>query len=620
MIEVKIKSISIQNYKCHKEVLDISLYTITTFVGENDSGKTSIIDFLELMLTNKSPDENDFFHDSEGIFQDEIIGEITLLPNPELRETISSLLNESNELKIKKVITKRESKLFIEKKKYADERLNRFENMKAAELTKLLEDYKLEPQSNQEFRKEIVKKFLEENRVQSEYEFVLDDWRNIAPFLPKLIRYDVNDYRNPQSMIFKTLNEKFSDLIYTYSEEDGSKNFKIGELEKLAEKAEEEINIEANKLKSYIIKYNPDIEDIYIFPEFDFSKALTSISLELIDKKTKSRIVFENRGFGTQKRLFMGIFDWESAVLKNLSGTPVIRCYDEPDNSLHIDAQRKMYKAIREIAESESNQIILCTHSLFLIDSMPTNTINLLKRKEDSTTFFESLKGETELEISQFMTSICREMGLSNSHFFFEKAFILVEGQTEINFLPLAYKKLNNSSFVEDGISIINLGGNGAAADFMKLLMKNKKDLVILFLDSDTRNVKKSDLYRAFDQIQDCNEKEYKKWVDDFFDEKLMLIGEKELEDTFSDDFIAEVLNKHRKKNNSSEWGPDEIKELRKSKKFSDAILAVVAQNCSPNYLNKPQLGRFFAEECTEEIIPDKVKELFKKARTIAGI
>ncbi|MDW7732931.1 MAG: AAA family ATPase [Methanolobus sp.] len=617
---MKIKSMSIQNYKCHKELLDISLYTISTFIGENDSGKTSIIDFLELMLTNKSPNENDFFHDSEGIFQDEIIGEITLLPNPELLETISSLLNESNELKIKKVITKRESKLFIEKKKYADERFNQFENMRAAELTKLLEDYKLEPQSNQEFRKEIVRKFLEENRVQSEYEFVLDDWRNIAPFLPKLIRYDVNDYRNPQSMIFKTLNEKFSDLIYTYSEEDGSKNFIIAELEKLAEIAEEEINNEANKLKSYIIKYNPDIEDIYIFPEFDFSKALTSISLELIDKKTKSRIVFENRGFGTQKRLFMGIFDWESAVLKNLSGTPVIRCYDEPDNSLHIDAQRKMYKAIREIAESESNQIILCTHSLFLIDSMPTNTINLLKRKEDSTTFFESLKGETELEISQFMTSVCREMGLSNSHFFFEKAFILVEGQTEINFLPLAYKKTNNSSFVEDGISIINLGGNGAAADFMKLLMKNKKDLVILFLDSDTRNVKKSDLYRAFDQMQDCNEEEYKKWVDDFFDEKLMLIGEKELEDTFSDDFIAEVLNKHRKKNNSSEWEPDEIKELRKFKKFSDAILAAVAQNCSPNYLNKPQLGRFFAEECTEEIIPDKVKELFKKARTIAGI
>ena len=129
---------------------------------------------------------------------------------------------------------------------------------------------------------------------------------------------------------------------------------------------------------------------------------------------------------------------------------------------------------------------------------MPTNTISLLKRNEDSTTSIETVKAGGELETNEFMTSICREMGLSNSHLFFEKAFILVEGPSEVNFLPLAYSKLHASSFTEDGISLINLSGNGAATNFLKLLMKNKRELITLFLDSDTKNLRKSELYKAY--------------------------------------------------------------------------------------------------------------------------
>lgn len=618
---MKIKSISIQNFKCHKELSNVSLYPITTFIGENDSGKTSVIDFLELMLTPKIPNENDFFHDSEGICQDKIIGEITLVPSPELSESISTLVDENNEITFKKIFSKNSIQLLIKKKNYTNNKLNRYEELKSDELIKLLDELNLEPQKNQDLRKSSIKEFLETNEVQFTYDFVPVNWKDIVSLLPKFIRYDVNDYRNPESMIFKTLSEKFTELIYAYNEDDGTRSLKISGLETITEDAEREINAEVCKLKEYILKYNPDIEDIYINPYFDFSKALTSISLEIIDKKTKSGIIFENRGFGTQKRLFMGIFDWESSILRNLTGEPVIRCYDEPDNSLHIDAQRKMYKAIREIAESDnSNQIILCTHSLFMIDNMPTDTINLLKRNEDSTTSIECLRGKEELEINHFMTSICREMGLSNSHLFFEKAFILVEGQTEINFLPLAYKKIYKSSFTEDGISIINLKGNGAAVDFMKLLMKNKRNLIILFLDNDTTNLKKTELYKAYNSICDCNEEEYQKWVDAFFSEKILLVGEKEFEDAFSDSFIIKVLNKHRPKNDFSEWTWLEVNQMRDSEKFSEAITAAVGKNCNPKYLNKPQLGRYFAEECSIDDIPVKVKDLFTKTRTIIGI
>ncbi|WP_135605542.1 AAA family ATPase [Methanococcoides sp. NM1] len=616
---MKIKSISIQNYKCHQNIPNIEFHQITTFIGENDSGKTSIIDFLELILDNKLPEESVFFHNAEGNCASEIIGIITFIPNPEVLDQISHLLNEENELMIKKTLTQSAIEIAVKKKVYEDDRLNTYETLSASELATLLEDLNIEAQTRKEARIEKIKELLNNDHLPHSFDFIKTDWKEIAQFLPKIIRYDVNDYKDPTSMIIKTFREKFTHLLYELNDETGSRKLKSKELNKILECAEKEINEEAQNLKKYITKYNPDIEDIHISPEFDFSNSLLRTPIEIIDKKTSSTIPFENRGFGTQKRLFMGIFDWDSSVIKKLEGLPVIRCYDEPDTNLHIDAQRKMYKAIKKIISSDSNnQIIVCTHSLFMIDNMPIETIGLLKRSEDSTTTIEFLEEKEEFETNQFMTSVCKEMGLSNSHIFFEKAFILVEGKTEINFLPLAYKKTYGSSFTEDGISLINLDGNGAASNFMKLLMKNKRDLICLFLDADTENLRIKELHKAYNPTTaDCNIDEYKKWVDDFFSEKIIYIGNKELEDSFSDTFIVKVLNKHRPKEGLLNWTTEEISQLKEEKKCSDAIIKAVAENCDSNYISKPELGKYFAEECTIDDIPEDVKRLFISVRKI---
>ena len=112
----------------------------------------------------------------------------------------------------------------------------------------------------------------------------------------------------------------------------------------------------------------------------------------------------------------------------------------------------------------------------------------------------------------------------------------------------------------------------------------------------------------------------YKEWIDTFFSEKIILIGDKEFEDSFSNNFIFKVLNKYRPKNNSLEWTSEEIEQLRTKPKFSDEIIKAVADNCPPNYLNKPELGRYFAEECTVADIPEKVNKLFIEVRTIIGV
>lgn len=61
-----------------------------------------------------------------------------------------------------------------------------------------------------------------------------------------------------------------------------------------------------------------------------------------------------------------------------------------------------------------------------MIDSSPTDYINYIKRSEERTTSIEYLDSDGDEEIEKFIHNMCREMGLSNSHIFFEKCFVLV--------------------------------------------------------------------------------------------------------------------------------------------------------------------------------------------------
>ena len=58
-----------------------------------------------------------------------------------------------------------------------------------------------------------------------------------------------------------------------------------------------------------------------------------------------------------------------------------------------------------------------------------------------------------------------------------------------MNFFPIVYKYLYNSTLLEDGISLINLKGNGSALNFLKLLINNKEEKILLVVDTYSINI-----------------------------------------------------------------------------------------------------------------------------------
>ena len=49
---MKLESVSIKNFRCYADEINVSFQELTTFVGKNDIGKSSVLEALEIFFNN----------------------------------------------------------------------------------------------------------------------------------------------------------------------------------------------------------------------------------------------------------------------------------------------------------------------------------------------------------------------------------------------------------------------------------------------------------------------------------------------------------------------------------------------------------------------------------------
>jgi len=54
-----LKELRIRNFRCYQNEISIAFKDITGLVGKNDSGKSTIMDALDIFLNDKNPDKDD---------------------------------------------------------------------------------------------------------------------------------------------------------------------------------------------------------------------------------------------------------------------------------------------------------------------------------------------------------------------------------------------------------------------------------------------------------------------------------------------------------------------------------------------------------------------------------
>ena len=216
-----------------------------------------------------------------------------------------------------------------------------------------------------------------------------------------------------------------------------------------------------------INKFLKDFIDERHFSKFDITEAeikniLEKISLG-IDEHT-------NLGLGTMNRLFMAA---ELLHLKKENYEGLKLCMiEELEAHLHPQAQMKIIQALDREAESDI-QFILTTHSPNIGSKVDLKSLIICKNNDvfplgESYTYLGAKIKESKYENSY--EYLKRFLDVTKSNLFFARGIILVEGWSEEILIPEIASKLNYD-LTKNEVSIVNVGST-AYLHFAKIFLR----------------------------------------------------------------------------------------------------------------------------------------------------
>jgi putative ATP-dependent endonuclease of OLD family len=167
--------------------------------------------------------------------------------------------------------------------------------------------------------------------------------------------------------------------------------------------------------------------------------------------------VSANRGLGSNNLLFMAC---ELLLLgSEAEGFPLL-LVEEPEAHLHPQRQLRLMQFLQEKAkearaDSQKIQIIVTTHSPNLASAIQLDNLVLLSRGKA----FPLCAGRTELAPSDY-GFLGRFLDVTKANLFFARGLMIVEGDAENILLPTLARILQRD-FTANGVSIVNVGGIG---------------------------------------------------------------------------------------------------------------------------------------------------------------
>ena len=426
--------------------LTVNLHAgLNVIVGENDSGKTAIIDAIKLLLGTVSEDfdriyDEDFYCISENIYKDKF-----------RIEGIFSNLND------------KEAGLFLEWLSFDDEG--------EYELRLILEVQKKKNDNGQEYieRQLLAGEISCETKLDSKARSFLK-----ATYLKPL--------RDANTELRPGIKSRLAQILRAHSAFktiSGEKH----QLETIMQEANEEI--EAYFSKDYEEKHSikNDLESIldkfYDIKDKAKTETVFSVSpasLKSILNKLSLNTSSVNLGLGNMNLLFIAT---ELILLNNHQSVniygPHITLIEEIEAHLHTQAQIRLIKYLEEILDnySGSTQFILTSHSTNLVSSInPENLIYLHKDEAYSLAEKYTMLDNDDYKFLE------RFLDATKCNLFFAKGLIFVEGDSELLLIP-AIAELVDIPLHKYGVSLVNVGGTSFER-YVKLFSRNNSEAIKL--------------------------------------------------------------------------------------------------------------------------------------------
>ena len=385
---------------------------LNALIGENDSGKTAIIDAIKLVLLTQSneyikPTDDDFFVGTDGLSVSEF--------------RINCILSD---------FTPNEAKNFIEYLTY--------EKIEGAVYYTLRLHYRA---------------WKEGNRIYSELRAgEIDDGVIMAGKARELLKaVYLKPLRDAEREMSAGRNSRISQILLSHPVFQGKKEHRLLEIFDEANRSIEEYftGDDEGKVILQTIRENLKAFNDQETPH-EASLQTSKAHLKAIMESLSLNASEVRPGLGELNLLFIAA---ELILLKEQSeGGIKLALIEELEAHLHPQAQLRLINYLQAEYNENGAQIIISTHSPILASKINLKNLILLKNEK----VYDLAEGKTGLEKGDYLF-LQRFLDSTKSNLFFAKGIIMVEGDAENILLPVI-ANIIGYPLEKYGISIVNVG------------------------------------------------------------------------------------------------------------------------------------------------------------------
>jgi putative ATP-dependent endonuclease of OLD family len=399
---------------------------LNVLIGENDSGKTCVIDAIRLVLSTQSREffriYKEDFHEGSNYMKIECI--LRGFNEYEAKDFLEWLgIDDENNFFLRVIFSAKKDekdRIFVDDIRAGVDEEGQILNSKARNL---LRATYLKPLRDAEIELAAKRNSRLSQILYAHPEFENEDSHELVKIMEKA-NDDIREYfkysdDKKEEKVLKTLNT----FLYEFSDNDNI--------------LKSDINITDSKLKAILEK------------------------LDLVLNKLKP-------GLGSYNQLYIST---ELLLLQNNAGEGLkLALIEEIEAHLHPQAQLRVIDYLQSLCEDEESniQILLTTHSVTLASNIKLDNLFIFTES----TSFPLRKGTTELKNGDYLF-LERFLDATKANLFFAKGVLIVEGDAE-NILFPTIANLIGKKLSKYGVSIVNVGST-ALLRYAKIFMRKDK-------------------------------------------------------------------------------------------------------------------------------------------------
>lgn len=446
---MKLTRLRIRNFRCYRAEIAFDFEDLTAFIGKNDTGKSTIMDALDIFLNDGTPDKNDATKGGDG--KDlTIICEFSDLPasaviDEENPTTFQSefLLNAEGRLEIHKTFSGHTAApkctgVTAWAMHPTTDGAGDLLQLKNAELKKRAKDLKIDltgidPKVNAQVRARIRASIgdlgIKPVMVPLNDENAKRAWEGIRAYLPVFALFKSDRPSTDQDP------EAQDPLKIAVKE---ALKQKEAELNAITAHVESEVKKIANRTLEKLKEMDPSLAQ-ELNPQFSAPKWDSLFKASITGDED---IPINKRGSGVKRLVLLNFFRAKAEQQSRERNTaPVIYAIEEPETCQHPHNQRMLVAALMDLAAS--NQVILTTHTPMLARTLPDHCLRFVRQKPDKSR-------EVLIGGSATHKLIADSLGVLPDNSI--KLFVGVEGRHDITFL----KNMSNTLRTA-GIDVLDL-------------------------------------------------------------------------------------------------------------------------------------------------------------------